>query len=109
MTDLERLRQQALADIAAVDADLAAFRALRSDHDDDEHDPDGSPLSAEWSRLESLRQAAAARLAGLDDAIRRDGAGTYGVCERCGRVIPPGRLEVQPTATRCVDCADRRR
>jgi len=25
-------------------------------------------------------------------------------CERCGRTIPPERIEVLPTATRCVTC-----
>ncbi|WP_433030613.1 TraR/DksA C4-type zinc finger protein [Actinomycetospora sp. CA-053990] len=31
-------------------------------------------------------------------------AGTYGVCERCGRPIAPERLEARPAARTCVTC-----
>lgn len=31
--------------------------------------------------------------------------GTYGVCDGCGGVIPPGRLEVRAWSTRCVACS----
>ena len=30
---------------------------------------------------------------------------TYGTCEDCGTSIPVARLQAQPFATRCVDCA----
>jgi RNA polymerase-binding transcription factor DksA len=82
---------------------------MRSDRtDDDEHDPDGAPLSAEWARLDALYRAATRRLTEIDAAIAAFDAGTYGVCSRCGRPISAGRLEVQPAASRCVDCADKR-
>lgn len=32
----------------------------------------------------------------------------YGVCDDCGAEIPYARLDVQPTATRCVACQSRR-
>jgi RNA polymerase-binding transcription factor DksA len=32
-------------------------------------------------------------------------AGTYGICEVCGRDIGTDRLAVRPTSTRCVRCA----
>ena len=31
--------------------------------------------------------------------------GTYGICEGCGNVIDPERLEVLPQAKLCIDCA----
>lgn len=34
--------------------------------------------------------------------------GRYGICEDCGRPIPPERLAVRPEATRCVECQRRR-
>jgi DnaK suppressor protein len=40
----------------------------------------------------------------LATAIARYEAGTYGVCERCHRAIPPERLELFPTASHCVAC-----
>ena len=30
---------------------------------------------------------------------------TYGTCDDCGTAIPLARLEAQPFATRCIDCA----
>ncbi len=30
--------------------------------------------------------------------------GTYGICEKCGREISPGRLEALPHTTLCVEC-----
>ena len=68
-------------------------------------DPEGAPLSGEWSRLTGLQKAAVSELAEIAAALRRWAAGTYGVCERCGRPIPAGRLEARPTASRCVECA----
>ena len=43
-------------------------------------------------------------LAQIDAALARIDAGTYGVCERCGRTIPEERLEARPWATLCIDC-----
>ncbi len=87
-------------------AALVDIRRLRSDRlDDDEHDPEGTPLSAEWSRLEGLHRVAVQRVSGVDVAIANLDAGRYGTCLRCGQAISPGRLEAQPTATLCVTCA----
>lgn len=36
------------------------------------------------------------------DQIRN---GTYGVCTDCGKQIPAPRLEAQPFASRCIECA----
>lgn len=37
-------------------------------------------------------------------ALNRIAAGTYGLCTRCGRQIPPARLEVLPHAAACIEC-----
>ncbi|MBV9369190.1 MAG: TraR/DksA C4-type zinc finger protein, partial [Frankiales bacterium] len=34
-------------------------------------------------------------------------AGTYGVCEICGRPISPERLQARPATKTCIDCASR--
>ncbi len=38
------------------------------------------------------------------EALQRCDAGTYGVCERCEKLIPERRLEVLPWARYCVAC-----
>ena len=40
-------------------------------------------------------------LSEVRDALRRIDAGTYGVCEDCGRPIEPARLEAVPWARYC--------
>ncbi|MGI8554517.1 MAG: TraR/DksA family transcriptional regulator, partial [Dehalococcoidia bacterium] len=40
----------------------------------------------------------------IQDAIRRKEAGTYGICENCGKPINPERLKALPEATLCIDC-----
>jgi DnaK suppressor protein len=38
----------------------------------------------------------------IDGALRRMDDGSYGTCDDCGQEIGFPRLEVQPTATRCI-------
>lgn len=107
---LEQVRVAARARLDDLDAQIAALRRARSgESDDDEHDPDGAPLSGEWSRLEGLRADVERELSDIDAAFARVDDGTYGICLDCGRAIPVGRLEVRPTADRCVACASAQR
>ncbi len=94
--------------LAHVEGELAALRADRgAGGADDEHDPEGTPLSEEWSRLMGVREQANRELAELASARARMVDGTYGVCVDCGKRISPARLEARPTAERCVACAEK--
>ena len=44
------------------------------------------------------------RLAEIDKVLARIAAGKYGVCDDCGKPIPPERLEAKPQATLCIEC-----
>jgi DnaK suppressor protein len=44
----------------------------------------------------------------VDEALGRLGRGDYGLCEDCDAEIAEERLEIQPFATRCVDCERKR-
>jgi len=94
------------ASVADLDARLDSLRRARgADSADDEHDPEGSTLSSDWSHLEGLRAALHREAAEVDAALERVSDGSYGRCEGCGEPIPAGRLEVRPAARRCVACA----
>ena len=107
--ELLRLRGEVAAAIAVLDADLLAlFEAARSSNADDEHDPEGTTIAFERAQLTAVRDAGRRRLADLDDALRRQADGTYGVCESCGRPIPADRLAARPASRTCVPCASAR-
>ena len=40
----------------------------------------------------------------IEASLQRIEDGAYGECEECGNEIGYARLEVQPTATRCIQC-----
>ena len=106
MTALEEYRDGAAARVAGLDAELVALRAARADTNaDDEHDPEGSTLSSDWSRIAGLRSEAVAQLEQAEAALARVADGTYGVCATCGRQITDARLAVRPAALQCVQCA----
>lgn len=106
---LEQLRARLIDELQAHHQALLTIRRLRADRsDDDEHDPEGSPMSAEWFRVDGMHRAAQQRVRDVDRALATLDAGHYGICERCGGAIADGRLAALPTATRCVACAGRR-
>jgi RNA polymerase-binding transcription factor len=43
------------------------------------------------------------RLAQIDQALARIAAGTYGICDVCGKPIAPERMEANPLATLCIE------
>ena len=40
----------------------------------------------------------------IEEALSRIDAGTFGLCEACGRRIDPARLRARPVTTFCIDC-----
>jgi len=69
------------------------------------------------SRVDALQQHAMhtaaqrlreAELASIANALQRIEAQTYGWCPDCGEAIAPARLDFNPAAALCVDCADKR-
>jgi RNA polymerase-binding protein DksA len=107
----ERMLRERRAELTArateLEHALDGLGALRDANNDDEHDPDGAPVSGEWSRLAGIRRETHAELAATDAALARIAAGEYGACASCGRPISHGRLEARPTAELCIACAER--
>ena len=40
----------------------------------------------------------------IEEALDRVRNGTFGVCKKCGKIIPKARLEAVPTAKMCIEC-----
>ncbi|WKK72171.1 TraR/DksA family transcriptional regulator [Rathayibacter oskolensis] len=103
---LAEKQEQTRLEAARLDEALGELLLARGDGTaDDEHDPEGTPLSAEWSRMAGVRDALALTERDLASARQRLGTGDYGICAHCGRPIGAARLEARPTADLCIDCA----
>lgn len=101
-------RAELTRQLAEIEASVAGLRDARSSADgDDEHDPEGSPLSQQWSHAQALATSLRRRLAENATASARLEAKAYGACEQCGRPIGAERLTARPSATLCIECAAR--
>ena len=64
---------------------------------------------SESQRGQQLREHEQVHLAQIEGGLRRIEAGTFGLCQSCGKAIAPERLVARPWATDCVDCQSKKR
>ena len=96
---IDARRRTVLQQLGELDEELDALRRTRAGiSDDDEHDPDGVPFSAQWSRLEGLKRNKLDALMMIDEAEARRASGEDGRCRLCGGRIAPARLKARPEA-----------
>jgi RNA polymerase-binding transcription factor len=70
----------------------------------DEGFADSAQATAERSELLAIVDGLRTMYADVTHALERLDQSSYGTCERCGKDIPPERLEALPTARLCVAC-----
>ena len=71
---------------------------------DDAGFADRGHSTGERSQVIAVVRALRSNLRDVERAIVKMDAGTYGICERCGRPISVERLEALPWAVLCIDC-----
>ncbi len=69
---------------------------------DDEADTGSKNITREHEL--SLASNAREMLSQTERALGRLDAGTYGLCENCGKPIGKARMQAFPRATLCVEC-----
>lgn len=112
MVDRKALRERLLAErervcreIAELDADLS--KSLEDSSGESPYDQHMAETAAATLDREidlTLQENAQVALAQIDRALHKLEEGSYGRCDKCGKPIGEGRLEVAPFATLCVDC-----
>jgi DnaK suppressor protein len=100
-TRLERRRQELVDLIRHGNAGIAEIRAEREIEFGDE-----AQSEEEQARIALIAEAESGEVARIDAALARISTGTYGRCARCGELIEPRRLEANPYAVQCTDCAE---
>jgi DnaK suppressor protein len=101
----ERLEDQ-IADYERV-LEEARLTESSSDRSPDPGNAEASSMKLEYAKELSIEQNTLDLLSKANRALERIDAGTYGICESCGKAIPIERLEVLPYSTLCVECASR--
>lgn len=74
----------------------------------EERDPDGVGAGAEGEERQvsgRLSDREQLEIEEIDAALDRLAAGTYGICEHCGRAVGRQRLLAIPEAHCCVECS----
>jgi DnaK suppressor protein len=104
-TRLRTEKQATVARIESLTGEIEDIDAgIAGANSDDEHDPEGSTLAFERARISTLLVQDRRHLEEIERAQGRLADGTYGMCERCGAVIPGERLAARPVARVCVQC-----
>lgn len=76
-----------------------------SDRSPDPGNAEASSTKLEYAKELSIEQNTLDLLGKVERALEMVRAGSYGICESCGKSIPLNRLDVLPYATHCIDCA----
>ena len=66
---------------------------------------DGTTAAVERLNLVGTAWELEAMLRDVDRALEKIDEGTYGICDRCGKLISEARLDARPWSVLCIDCA----
>ena len=111
--ELAELRIELEKEAAALRAELGEVQAHISAHISDmaaeagDDEADASSKLFEREHELALNNNTRELLEQTEHALDRIEAGTYGVCESCGKPIGKARLQAFPRATLCVACKQR--
>jgi len=97
------------ADLVQFEAALRQQRSFRIDQLTELSTGAGSDIAATATSevADALEQAARHALGEIDLALDRLRCGRYGRCVDCGQAVGRDRLEVLPSAARCMSCQHR--
>ncbi|UQX00745.1 TraR/DksA family transcriptional regulator [Streptomyces sp. RerS4] len=108
--EVEEARTELLSEVVRLrtelDASEVAISDLMRDSGDGAGDDQADTGTKNITRESELALAANATsmLEQTERALERLEAGTYGLCENCGKPIGKARMQAFPRATLCVDC-----
>ena len=102
LATLEEERQTLLHQLAELGADSSGELTGEIDYGD--AFADAGAATAERTETMGIIENLRTHLTGVDGAIARIGAGTYGICTICGTAIPDERMKFRPESSQCIDC-----
>jgi DnaK suppressor protein len=115
--DADDLRERLLTEKAELESQLATleentFAATQSDMSGevafDDETADAGTATFERERDLSIENNIRDLLAKIDRALQRMDAGTFGICDRCGKPIEKARVKALPYVDLCIKDAQAR-
>jgi DnaK suppressor protein len=107
--ELARVAEELRARRDELTAELGEVTAIERDPDASvsfgKRVGDGTTAAVERLNRVGTARELAAMLEDVQRALVKLEDGTYGICDRCGRLIAEARLEARPWSVDCVDCA----
>lgn len=100
----ERANYHRQAEELKAQADSLALEHEPGDVQFDEEGGEGGTSNVDRELDLVLSAQARAAIDEIDRALAKFDAGTYGICEKCGKDIPAARLQALPHAALCVAC-----
>lgn len=98
-------RDRVLREIEELESDLSkSLEDASGDSPNDQHMAETAGATLDREMDLTLQNNARSALARIDRALHKVDEGTYGSCDKCGKDIGEGRLEIAPYSTLCVDC-----
>jgi DnaK suppressor protein len=110
MTDTSEIYNRLLKERERVNKELEELKVKIGPADERR---EGSPFGKreeeateviELEKRMALEKQVIDSLSKINRAIQKYEAGTYGICDQCGKPIEPGRLEALPHAVLCLNC-----
>jgi RNA polymerase-binding protein DksA len=98
-------REQVLGEISDLEAELSkSLEDSSGESPYDQHMAEAAGATLDREIDLTLHESAKGKLVQVDRALHKLEEGTYGRCDKCGKAISEGRLDIAPYATLCVDC-----
>lgn len=107
--DLEKYRKKLLEEQAKLNEDLGPVSELSEPTTDDRQiTAADAPIIAEVQDVQNrVIDIKSDRMGKINAALQSIDDGTYGTCIECGKQIDPRRLDAEPMAMTCIECAEK--
>lgn len=110
MADMAELCELLKREQAHLNRDLEHLKAqMQTSSEGREGSPfgkreEGATEAFELEKSLAVEKKLADALSEINHALAKCEAGTYGICDACGKAIGPARLEALPQASLCLSC-----
>jgi len=98
------LLEKELASFAVEDKNVKGNWDAKRQNNEDADKEEKADEVEEYDNLLSLEHSLELKLQGVTIALEKIANGTYGTCEKCGKMIEAERLKAAPEAKWCMEC-----